>query len=98
MKTLLVKIAFWILRRYNLQLLPSPPVKVIKIVFPPSWERAKPYIEEASHLICHWDRVTAEGTSGEYKRHQVLAGLIDKFPNASKRDMSLAIEIAMEPR
>lgn len=35
---------------------------------------------------------SAEGTSGEYKRHVVYAGLQKAFPGEPKRRLSLAIE------
>ena len=33
--------------------------------------------------------------SGEYKRHQVYAKLIKQFPAVPKRDLALAIELAV---
>lgn len=37
----------------------------------------------------------AEGTSGEWKRHQVYAALIKKFPETDKRKLSVAIEAVL---
>lgn len=37
----------------------------------------------------------AASLSGEAKRHQVYAKLIKEFPNESKRDLGLAIELAL---
>lgn len=36
-----------------------------------------------------------KGQSGEWKRHQVLAVLLDEFPTMNKRDISLAIEVVL---
>jgi hypothetical protein len=33
--------------------------------------------------------------SGEYKRHAVLAELMKSFPEAEKRELAMAIELAM---
>lgn len=40
----------------------------------------------------------AEGTSGEYKRHAVYAQLLKEFPDRDGRDLSLAIELALQER
>jgi len=34
--------------------------------------------------------------SGEWKRHQVYARLIKEFPQISRKDLGLAIEIAVQ--
>lgn len=39
---------------------------------------------------------TYTAASGEYKRHQVFAKLIKTFPEASKRDLGMAIEMAVK--
>lgn len=49
--------------------------------------------ESACALTAHWN--DKDAPSGEYKRHNVLAGLKDAHPGRSERDMSLAIEAAL---
>ncbi len=39
---------------------------------------------------------SADGTSGEYKRHQVYARMLDTFPEARKSHLGLAIELAVQ--
>lgn len=46
--------------------------------------------------LCLVTQETYTAASGEYKRHQVLAKLIKAFPNASKRDLGMAIEMAVK--
>jgi hypothetical protein len=36
------------------------------------------------------------GTSGEHKRHQVYSQLIKAFPGIRRRDLGLAIELAIQ--
>jgi len=43
-------------------------------------------------LVKQWD---AHETSGEFKRHQVLASLMDDFPGRPRRELALAIEAAI---
>ena len=49
-------------------------------------------LAEARLLIYKQEKT---GLSGEYKRHQVYAALIKRFPKSSKRLISLAIEYAL---
>ena len=67
-----------------------------RVVSPPAYEKAKPYIEVARALASAVEAVSAAGTSGEYKRHVVYAQLIKKFPNAVKRALALAIELSLD--
>lgn len=46
----------------------------------------------AVELTSQWD---VHNTSGEFKRHQVLASLMDDFPGRPRRDLALAIEAAI---
>jgi hypothetical protein len=46
-------------------------------------------------LSAHWDATSAPGTSGEYKHHQVYAELQKQYPTTSKRDLALALELAL---
>ena len=41
------------------------------------------------------DSYTDLAVSGEYKRHQVYARLLKKFPDANKRTLGLAIELTL---
>ncbi len=43
-------------------------------------------------LVAQW---ATHAMSGEAKRHQVYARLMKEFPDASKRDLGLAIEVAL---
>ncbi len=79
MKTLLQRFALWIL-------------KVTGYEFPKPQIRANRYVMAAAILcgeLSNWD------ASGEAKRHQVYAKLIKQFPEARKKDLSLAIELAL---
>jgi hypothetical protein len=40
-------------------------------------------------------RFELPGRSGEWKRHQVLAALMDRHPGEDQRDLALAIELAV---
>ncbi len=44
-----------------------------------------------------WAEETFPGTSGEHKRHQVYARLLRIYPEARRRDVALAIELALQP-
>lgn len=46
-------------------------------------------------VLCDQQEQTRPGTSGEYKRHQVYARLLTEFPGVAKRDLALAIELAL---
>jgi hypothetical protein len=46
----------------------------------------------AKELCLEQDVISAPGTSGEYKRHNVISRLMKEFPQISKREISLAIE------
>lgn len=49
--------------------------------------------DHAVALTGVWE--TKNAPSGEFKRHQVMASLMDEFPQRSKRDLALAIEAAL---
>jgi hypothetical protein len=46
----------------------------------------------AKELCLEQDIISAPGTSGEYKRHNVISRLMKEFPQIPKRQISLAIE------
>jgi hypothetical protein len=68
--------------------LEGPPAEV-----PPS---ADPITVLADHLTRRADALGA--LSGEYKRHWAYARLIKAHPEARRRDLSLAIELALQAR
>lgn len=51
-------------------------------------------IVEVAVVVCR-DTQSNIGFSGEWKRHQAYALLQKKFPRAKKRDIALAIELAV---
>ena len=52
------------------------------------------YVPTAKVLVDEQETLS-RGTSGEYKRHRVYAKLIDLYPKANRRDLGLAIELAL---
>jgi hypothetical protein len=53
---------------------------------------------EAVDRLIAWADTLAEGTSGDYKRHLVLARLQKQFPEARTRELALDIEVAIQER
>ena len=51
------------------------------------------YMDRAKILVTSIDKAEQ---SGEWKRHQVYARLIKEFPQISRKDLGLAIEIAVQ--
>lgn len=51
-------------------------------------------VKEALRLCINAEE-TYPTQSGEYKRHQVFAKLIKVFPDSSKRQLGIAIELAV---
>lgn len=49
----------------------------------------------ARKMIREIDKKCTEGTSGEYKRRVVYAQILKTMPEAKKRDVGLAIEVAV---
>jgi len=82
MKHLLSRLASWVLRCCGCSLLPLLP-EVQKVV------------RRARVLCAEQDERCALGTSGEYKRHEVYARLLKEFPEVRKRNVALAIEVAL---
>jgi len=52
-------------------------------------------VNRARELVHIADLRSAEGTTGEYKRHNVYSRLLKEFPEVPKRDVGLAIELAV---
>jgi hypothetical protein len=93
MKTLrawAVRVGLWLARWGGWT--PPPPVEVDRWGLP---ETLAPLVALAHPLIAAQDADSAEGTSGEYKRHQVYARLLKTHPETPKRDLALAIELAV---
>lgn len=83
---------------YKQQAAPLVPIPVVtceveKVVAPPLWASADPYMNDAALFVEQFD--TLDG-SGEAKCHQVYALLIKKFPTASRRALRMAIERAVD--
>lgn len=78
-------------KRVEVEKLVEVPVEVIHEV--PLFKVDREIGEFAVELVRSYE--VLEEYSGEAKRHQVLARLIKKFPNAEKRDLALAIEYAV---
>ncbi len=53
-----------------------------------------PYTDTAD-AICRAIEEQFPGTSGEYRRRQAYARLIKVYPGARKRDLGLALELAI---
>lgn len=52
--------------------------------------------QRALELVKLYENYSAPGTSGEWKRHNVLAELIDAFPTVRELELSKAIDRAVE--
>ena len=52
-------------------------------------------LPRTQQLVREIEQTAAPGTSGEYKRHTVYARLAKEYPKLSKRDLGLAIELAV---
>jgi len=79
MRNLILRFAGWLIRLCGRSVLIGAPA---------------PLVEAARRLVEQEERRSAQGTSGEYKRHRVLAALKDAYPQASGREMARAIEEA----
>lgn len=76
------------LRRLLLRLDP-PPVEVPVPLDP---------LDIAADSLTHQADQLADSPSGEYKRHWVYGKLIKQFPDRRRRDIALAIELALQTR
>lgn len=85
MKALLIR---W-LRAWLLKLDPPPVV----VPFP-----ALDPLDLAADALIHQADLLAGDPSGEYRRHWVYSRLIKRFPERRKRDVSFAIEMALQAR
>lgn len=57
------------------------------------------YVECDTELLLRADALTkraeTEARSGEWRRHQVYAAMLKDFPAVSKREIAMAIELAL---
>ena len=74
----------WIFKRWNLVLIPIPVSQDTEELD----KLAKEFVDQLND-----DRF--KGTSGEYKRSQVLRMLMNHFPDSRERDLAWAIENAI---
>lgn len=82
MKELLLKLAYWILKKYNIRYFLMPSGEVLEVV--------KAVAESAHQKF--------SDASGEYKRNQVLRSVMNILPNAKEREINLAIEMYISER
>ena len=91
MKNLLVRVGLWLARKGGwTEPVPPPPSAIPKL--PLACEAAEPYRQRAQELILLEEPRDA---SGESKRHQVYARLMKDYPEASRKHLALAIELAV---
>ena len=86
------------LRAWLFRLDPPPPPQVPRFdpfSDPPRRDPMADRGTAASRLVA-WADARFPETSGEHKRHQVYAVLIKQYPNDRKRDLGLAIELALQ--
>jgi hypothetical protein len=81
-QTLLIRFANWIFRHYGVQ------VELI----PSSIRTLMPVCGRMTAMVDSYAK------SGEWKRHRVYAAMIKKFPEASRRDISKAIDLTLPPK
>jgi hypothetical protein len=81
MKDKIIKFLVWCLWKLGVSILAIP-------------SSAKSLLSDAGIIVKFQDRDHAQ-ESGEWKRHQCYAALIKKFPQSGKRDIALAIELAV---
>jgi hypothetical protein len=81
MKKYLYKLGVWLVERFGEPIKPQYVPEVDKNI-----------VRAAGEIVARWH---AQKASGEYKRHAALAELIKAFPDAEKRALSMAIELAV---
>ena len=75
------------------KIIEKPVIVKVKLDIPDDIKIILPDIET---LIRTTELAVSEGTSGEWKRHNVYAMLIKKYPDIRKSRLALAIEIAIQ--
>lgn len=86
MRNVIIRICSWLIRLTGSSLIPLP---LATMPLPLGTVRALPATKALIML--------AEDThrTGEWKRHWVYAKLIKEFPDTDRRDLALAIEVAL---
>lgn len=93
MKYKLVQFLIWLLHKLNVsqsELLPLYGITDILTV--PSAVRT---LTNSAKLACVTEEAKHQNQSGEYKRHQVLAYLLKRYPESPQSDIAFAIELAL---
>ncbi len=90
--TLLQRLALW-LRLLADYLDPPAPPPVVEIIPDPPYMSTPEYLK-ARELAMQWK--DDKTVSGEYKRHQVYAALIDAFPDTARGTLGLRVEQAVQ--
>lgn len=79
-KNLLIKLAFWILNKYGVNYFLYPTEEIQRVV----------------NLLVDQVEEKFRASSGEFKRGQVLRASMNSLPNASEREIALAIELSIQ--
>lgn len=79
MKNRIAAICLWVLRKLGYELAPLSPALLAAL-------------PRATALTAKWEPVEA---SGEYKRHQVYAELLKRFPRTPRLELSRAVDEAL---
>lgn len=77
MKSQLLKIAFWILKKYDVKYLLLPESEIQTVV--------NAMVEQVENKF--------KTESGEFKRAQVMRAVMNQLPYVSERDIAWAIEV-----
>jgi len=89
MKPKLIQFLFWLLTKLGAEYYREKPEPVRGYPLPKS---VTDLIPEAHFYVARLDQARE---SGEWKKHQAYAAMIKNHPESAKRDISLAIEIAV---
>ncbi len=73
------RIVLWVVGRLGYELVPVPP-------------GVRTLVGEAAELTARYEPMNE---SGEWKRHQVYAAMIRRHPDVRRREIALAIELAV---
>lgn len=87
MKNLLIEFGFWLLAKCGLDVEIKKPRNILDV-----GPEVLNLLETARRLVA---MVDPGPESGEWKRHTVYSRLIKLFPASAKRDLALAIELAL---
>ena len=90
MRDILVRFALWLLRKLKY----DPLQPALETVYVNDYAYLKPFIEVVKPF-CNEQNDRWPDRSGEAKKHAVYAHAIKLLPDVPKRDVSLAIELAL---